>query len=113
MKKHISLLPAALALICMLTACGSDRQNHTQNDAHPDTPAADSGDRHPDTAIPNDDIVTPPDTTPGQSPAVTDDPSPGITDGVPVDEMLKNGRVHDRDGDLLDGENHVSDGATR
>lgn len=30
-----------------------------------------------------------------------------------MDRMLRNGRVHDRDGDLLDGENSVTPGTDR
>lgn len=106
MKQHFSILLAALALTCALTACGS-KQNNDQNDARHDTPSADSG---LDTVIPgqDDDTVT----APGQSPAITDDTGRSDTaDGVPIDEMLENARVHDRDGDLLDGENHITSGA--
>lgn len=110
MKQRFSIFLAALALTCALTACGS-KQNNDQNPTRHDTPSADSS---PDTALPgqDDNTVTAPDTTPGQSPAVTDDTGRSdTTTGVPIDEMLKNARVHDRDGDLLDGENHVTSGA--
>ena len=58
----------------------------------------------------DDNTVTAPDTNPAPNPA--NDPA-GDLPGASMDRMLRNGRVHDRDGDLLDGENSVTPGADR
>lgn len=102
MKQRFSIFLAALALTCALTACGSKQNN--QNVTQQDPPVTDS-DPLPDHGT----------TTPDLSPAVPEVPdrSEDSSTGVPIDEMLKNARVHDRDGDLLDGENHVTSGADR
>lgn len=58
----------------------------------------------------DDHTVTAPDTNPAPNPA--NEPA-GDLPGASMDRMLRNGRVHDRDGDLLDGENSVTPGADR
>ena len=58
----------------------------------------------------DDNTVTAPDTNPAPNPA--NDPA-GDLPGASMDRMLRNGRVHDRDGDLLDGENSVTPGTDR
>ena len=59
---------------------------------------------------PQSTTVTAPDTNP--APNSTNEPA-GDLPGASTDRMLRNGRVHDRDGDLLDGENSVTPGADR
>ena len=59
---------------------------------------------------PQNTTVTAPDTNPAPNPA--NEPA-GDLPGASMDRMLRNGRVHDRDGDLLDGENSVTPGADR
>ena len=59
---------------------------------------------------PQSTTVTAPDTNPAPNPA--NDPA-GDLPGASMDRMLRNGRVHDRDGDLLDGENSVTPGTDR
>ena len=107
MKQRFLILLAALALTCALTACGSKQNN--QNDTLQDPPVTDNGS---DVVLPDQGGTV---TRPDLSPAVPDDTdrSDDTSPGVPIDEMLKNARVHDRDGDLLDGENHVTSGADR
>ena len=70
--------------------------------------SADSG-----TAAPGQDdhTVTAPDTTPGKNPAAADDTRPSA--GTDLEDMAEQARVHDRDGDLTDGENPVAPGADR
>ncbi|MFR7894351.1 MAG: hypothetical protein ACLU38_10045 [Dysosmobacter sp.] len=58
----------------------------------------------------DDHTVTAPDTNPAPNP--TNEPA-GDLPGASMDRMLRNGRVHDRDGDLLDGENSVTPGTDR
>lgn len=106
LKPRISVLLTVLTLLSVLTACGS-RQQESDDVKLPDSamtapiPDHQSG---TDTApLPEDGSVTVPDTTPGAPPALTEDKT--TESGVPLDQMLKNARVHDRDGDLLDGEN--------
>ena len=51
------------------------------------------------------------DTTPGKNPAAADDTRPSA--GTDLEDMAEQARVHDRDGDLTDGENPVAPGADR
>lgn len=113
MSKRISLIFAALVLVCALSACGSrSSEPETQPNGsvtEPDTPASDSTHGQTDAdALPDreEPVIEAPDTTPGTSPNLTDDPAE--QSGVSLDQMLKNARVHDTDGKLLDGENRAS-----
>lgn len=105
MKQRISVLLTVLALLSLLTACGSRQQEADGDAGRPDSSVTDDiQNAQPGAeALPDDGLITTPDTTPGTAPALTDDPA--TESGVPLDQMLKNARVHDRDGDLLDGEN--------
>lgn len=95
MKSRASLFLAVLLLALSLTACGKEPAKNDRNDA----------------IIGRDDhTVTAPDTNPAPNPA--NEPA-GDLPGASMDRMLRNGRVHDRDGDLLDGENSVTPGADR
>lgn len=115
MKKRISLFLTVLVLTLSLTACGGDQTKSDQNASGTgqnntgDTildPDRDHGQDNSAMTGRDDNTVTAPDTNPGSNPAATDDPS-----GDSMDRMLRNGLVHDRDGDLLDGENSVTPGA--
>lgn len=100
MKRPLFCLPAALALALLLTACGGSAGN------------ADTGLTKEDgVPVPgqNDHILTDPDSVPDTS----DDSEDTLTGGVSIDQMLRNARVHDRDGDLLDRENAMTPGADR
>lgn len=108
MKQRISVLLTVLALLSLLTACGSRQQEADSDAGQSDSSVTDDiQNAQPGAeALPDDGLITAPDTTPGTAPALTDDPA--TESGVPLDQMLKNARVHDRDGDLLDGENSAS-----
>lgn len=93
MRKRIRVLLTALILTLALTACGSSDRNRPQDSSRNDA-AAEDGLMDDGAAV-----------TPDQTPAVTDDPDQ--QPGVPLDEMLENARVRDKDGDLSDGENRA------
>ena len=119
MKSRVSFFLTALVLALSLTACGREpvkNDQHTagtdQNsayDAGSDSTRNDGADRDAVTGR-DDHTVTAPDTNPAPNPASEPD---GKLPGASMDRMLRNGRVHDRDGDLLDGENSVTPGADR
>lgn len=99
MSKRIGVLLTALLLTLVLAACGGSGRDHpqdsTQNGTAPENGLLDD-DRTDDGAV----------VTPDQPPAVTEDPDRQL--GVPLDEMLENARVRDRNGDLLDGDDRAS-----
>ena len=115
MKSRASLFLTVLLLALSLTACGKEPAKNDRNDAGSGQNSAYDAVSDPnrnnapnnDAIIGRDDnTVTAPDTTPANDPA-------GDLPGASMDRMLRNGRVHDRDGDLLDGENSVTPGADR
>ena len=107
MKSRASLFLTVLLLALSLTACGKEPAKNDRNDAGSGQNSAPNN----DAIIGRDDnTVTAPDTNPAPNPA--NDPA-GDLPGASMDRMLRNGRVHDRDGDLLDGENSVTPGADR
>ena len=117
MKSRASLFLTVLLLALSLTACGKEPAKNDQNDAGVGQNSAYNAISDPkrDNAPSNDAIigrddntVTAPDTNPAPNPA--NGPA-GDLPGASMDQMLRNGRVHDRDGDLLDGENSVTLGA--
>lgn len=118
---EISRFPVltVLLLALSLTACGKEPAKNDRNDAGSGQNSAYDAVSDPnrnnapnnDAIIGRDDnTVTAPDTNPAPNPA--NDPA-GDLPGASMDRMLRNGRVHDRDGDLLDGENSVTPGADR
>lgn len=102
MNKRMSALLAALALVCALTACGGRRQSETdsQNDTVTETPENGSPGTGTEHLPDREDPVT---EVPDDDPGLADGGGEGP--GVPLEQMLKNARTHDRDGDLTDGEN--------
>ena len=119
MKSRASLFLTVLLLALSLTACGKEPAKNDRNDAGSgqnsayDAVSDSNRDNVPnnDAIIGRDDHpVTAPDTNPAPNPA--NEPA-GDLPGASMDRMLRNGRVHDRDGDLLDGENSVTPGADR
>ena len=117
MKSRASLFLTVLLLALSLTACGKEPAKNDRNDAGSgqnsayDAVSDPKRDNTPnnDAIIGRDDnTVTAPDTNPAPNPA--NEPAGDLT-GASMDRMLRNGRVHDRDGDLLDGENSVTPGA--
>ena len=119
MKSRASLFLTVLLLALSLTACGKEPAKNDRNDAGSGQNSAYAAVSDPnrnnapnnDAIIGRDDnTVTAPDTNPAPNPA--NDPA-GDLPGASMDRMLRNGRVHDRDGDLLDGENSVTPGTDR
>ena len=121
--KKITALVLALTLALSLTACGKEPAKNDRNDAGSGQNSAYDAVSDPNRDnVPNNDAiigrddhtVTAPDTNPAPNPAndPANDPA-GDLPGASMDRMLRNGRVHDRDGDLLDGENSVTPGADR
>ena len=110
MKRSFALLLTA-ALVCTLTACGRKNNDKTPNDppttnqSMTQTPA-ETPDTAPGGTVMQDwgsDTVTP-----DQTPAA-DAEKPDSAPGVSYEQMLRNGRIHDRDGLLHDGENAGTD----
>ena len=116
MNRRISALLTVLAMVLALSSCGDGKKENgqtpqeqpKQEDSMLGEGSADSG-----TAAPGQDdhTVTAPDTTPGKNPAAADDTRPSA--GTDLEDMAEQARVHDRDGDLTDGENPVAPGADR
>ena len=105
MKSRASLFLTVLLLALSLTACGKEPAKNDRNDAGSGQNSAYDAvsDPNRNNAPNNDAIIGRDDNT------VTAPDLPGAS----MDRMLRNGRVHDRDGDLLDGENSVTPGADR
>ena len=119
MKSRASLFLTVLLLEMAITGCVKEPAKNYRNDAvsgqYSDYDAVSDPNRNNapnnDAIIGRDDhTVTAPDTNPAPNP--TNEPA-GDLPGASMDRMLRNGRVHDRDGDLLDGENSVTPGADR
>lgn len=137
MKRSLTLLLASLLLVFSLTACGGDNKQDTNQNGSAVTNSDNAGGNGTDGAA---DDRTDSNGTNGSGSlaedagnAVTDgidDVADGIDDvgdaltgdngtvgktrsagGVTYGQMLRNGRVHDRDGDLTDGENSAANGA--
>ena len=109
MKSRASLFLAVLLLALSLTACGKEPAKNDRNDAGSGQNSAYDAVSDPNRDNGRDDhTVTAPDTNPAPNPA--NEPA-GDLPGASMDRMLRNGRAHDRDGDLLDGENFVTPGA--
>ena len=108
MKSRASLFLTVLLLALSLTACGKEPAKNDRNDAGSGQNSAYDAvsDSNRDNVPNNDAIIGRDDHNPANEPA-------GDLPGASTDRMLRNGRVHDRDGDLLDGENSVTPGADR
>ena len=116
---YYALFLTVLLLALSLTACGKEPAKNDRNDAGSGQNSAYDAVSDPNRDnVPNNDAiigrddhtVTAPDTNPAPNPA--NEPA-GDLPGASMDRMLRNGRVHDRDGDLLDGENSVTPGTDR
>lgn len=139
MKRSLTLLLASLLLVFSLAACGGDNKQDTNQNGSAVTSSDNANGNGTDNAT--DDRTDSNGTNGGSlaedaGNAVTDgidDVADGIDDvgdaltgdnaqtgtanktrstgGATYGQMLRNGRVHDRDGDLTDGENSVTRGA--
>ena len=123
MKKQLALLLSAVFLTASLAACGSDQkepssapeENHTAQNSDPSM--EDAGDRLEDAVISGEEdlaeggkdlVEEGKDLVDGAEDALTgDDPMP---EGASYEQMVRNARVHDTDGDLRDHENAVTPG---
>ena len=113
MNRRISALLTALAMVLALTACGDGKKENDQTPQEQPKQEDSMLEKDGGTEIPGQDdhTVTAPDTTPGKNPATADDTRPSA--GTDLEDMAEQARVHDRDGDLTDGENPVAPGADR
>ena len=121
MKRSFMILLASMLLVFSLTACGRNDKNNAQTSNDPPTTNQETvpdnqnngtendvmmgGSQNDETGIPND-TANPPENsaTNGSTP----DDTIGQDVGVSYEQMLRNGRVHDTDGLLRDGENAVT-----
>ena len=111
MKSRASLFLTVLLLALSLTACGKEPAKNDRNDAGSGQNSAYDAVSDPNrNNAPNNDAIIGRDDNTAPTPA--NDPA-GDLPGASMDRMLRNGRVHDRDGDLLDGENSVTPGTDR
>lgn len=141
MKRSLTLLLASLLLVFSLTACGGDdKQQDTANQDGSAVTNSDNANGNGSSADNNgtngngsgtgslagdagdavtdgiDDVTDGIDDvgdalTGGDSQNGTANKTRNTAGGVSYGQMLRNGRVHDRDGDLTDGENSVTRGA--
>ena len=113
MKSRASLFLTVLLLALSLTACGKEPAKNDRNDAGSGQNSAYDAVSDPNrNNAPNNDAIIGRDDNTVTAPNPANDPA-GDLPGASMDRMLRNGRVHDRDGDLLDGENSVTPGADR
>ena len=109
MKRSFLILLTAMLLVCSLTACGRNNKNNTQTTTPPVTSQNADPSMQNNPTVPENNMTdnqtqdTLPDSTLDNN-TVTDN-GPGVS----YEQMLRNGRVHDTDGLLRDGENAVSD----
>ena len=101
MKRLTTILLASMLLVFCLTACGR-KDNQEQNVGNPSTNQTTNTQQDGMNDRPETDVVPDNETLPN---ANTSDAEPGVS----YEQMLRNGRIHDRDGLLKDGENATSD----
>ena len=121
MKHSFMILLASMLLVFSLTACGRNDKNNAQTSNDPPTTNQETvpdnqnsgtendammGDSQNDeNRIPNDTVNPPENSAMDES---TPNDTIGQDVGVSYEQMLRNGRVHDTDGLLHDGENAVT-----
>ena len=117
MKRSLALLLASLLLVFGRTACGREDTPKDQTDGSVSEDLKDAADDVGDAARDGlDDAGNAiEDGADRIEDAVDGDGVPNkshsMLDGVSYEEMLRNGKVHDTDGDLTDHENAVSGSA--
>lgn len=106
MNQRRSAFAAALALTALLTACGNRQQpsEESQNGTatKPDSSVSDTI-RDPEQDVTEQDPMT---DTPETTPTLPEEDAG--ESGVSIEQLLKNARMHDRDGRLLNGEHAAS-----
>ena len=115
MKRRAALVMAILMLVFALTACGrkdtqqggSSQDNSTQNGTSQNDSAIVGGESKSQSPVGEgiDDIRD------SVGSAVDDITGSDNSGGVSYEQMLRNGKVHDRDGNLNDHENASTPGA--
>lgn len=129
MKRSFMILLASMLLVFSLTACGRN-DNNAQTSDDPPTTNQETNANGQNNGTQNDAIMggssqngatngqngesgSQSSTANGQENSTMNETAPnGTTDqgaGVSYEQMLRNGRIHDTDGLLNDGENAVSD----
>ena len=99
MKRNVTATLLALALLCGLTTgCGSRNDNDTNNGGN--TTVTTPGENNGNSIM--DDVEQ---GLEDAGDALTGSDGGNVQSGVPYDELLDDGRVHDTDGNLGDGEN--------
>ena len=99
MKRNVTATLLALALLCGLTTgCGS--RNDKDNNNGGNTTVTTPGENNDNSIM--DDVEQGLEDT---GDALTGSDGGNVQSGVPYDELLDDGRVHDTDGNLGDGEN--------
>jgi hypothetical protein len=99
MKRNVAATLLALALLCGLTTgCGSrnDKDNNNGGNTTVTTPGENNGNSIMDDVEQGLEDA---------GDALTGNNGGNVQSGVPYDELLDDGRVHDTDGNLNDGEN--------
>ena len=111
MKQTLTALLLALTMLLGLTGCTSKKDNGTKDDTlgnntlQNDGSMNNNGNTNNGTANGGTDSDTNNSTNNGTARSGND----GFMGSRSYDQMLRDGRVHDTDGDLTDGENSVSD----
>ena len=117
MKRSLALLLASLLLVFGLTACGQEDTPKDQTNGSVSEDLKDAADDVGDAAQNGLDAAG--DAIENGADRIVDavdgdgvpNKSHSMLDGVSYEEMLRNGKVHDTDGDLTDHENAVSGSA--
>ena len=121
MKRSFMILLASMLLLFSLTACGRNDKNNAQTSNDPPTTNQETVPDNQNSATENDAMMgdsqndenrIPNDTVNPPENSAMDESTPNDTIGqdvgVSYEQMLRNGRVHDTDGLLHDGENAVT-----
>ena len=131
MKKGLTFLMVSLMLVFSLTACGgNDKQQENQNgsavvggetannsDNGSDTGTGSNSENNGGSMAGNNSGSSNGNSDSDNNSGGLNDTLPGdsatnSTGGVTYEQMLRNARVHDRDGDLTDHENAATPGTT-
>lgn len=115
MKQTLTALLLALTMLLGLTGCTSKKDNGTKDDTlgnntlQNDGSMNNNGNTNNGTANGGTNGGTDSDTNNSTNNGTARSGNDGFMGSRSYDQMLRDGRVHDTDGDLTDGENSVSD----